>query len=89
MVNDEDVRGGAPAVVSAFVIGDGRVFAGLLQHLLQRNENVAADIGVEVAGQENWGFLVFDDALDTFGDKFHRLAAGDLTHVIQMRIETV
>ena len=89
MVDDEDVGGGAPAVVSAFVVGDGSILAGLLQHLLQRSENVTADVGVEVTSEKNRSFLVLHDLFDTLGDELHRLTTGNLAYVIQMRVETV
>ena len=71
-VVDDDVIGrGTPAVESALVVSHGRIFAGLLHHLLQRVENLAVDVGVEVACKEDGSSLVQDYLLDTLRDELN------------------
>ena len=89
MVDNEDVRGGTPAVVGTLVIGDRRIFASLFQHLLQWNEDVTADVRIEVTGEIDGSLLVLDNTLDAIGDELHRLATGHLTHMVKMRVETI
>ena len=89
MVDDDVVGRGTPAVESALVVGHGRIFAGLLHHLLQRVENLAVDVGIEIASEEDGSSLVQDYLLDTLRDELHRFATRDLTHMVQMRIEAV